>query len=137
MGKPRLLLSFSGGLDTSFCVVHLGQTYEVTTVTFDCGGLDDAERIAIASRSVECGAVAHHPVDLRQELCDRAMDLLEQLPAEHNQVLEGWAVLGLQADTAARGQALLELRNTYCAAHRCLSCGIGNLLLRRSVYRTA
>jgi hypothetical protein len=73
----------------------------------------------------------------RQELCDRAMDLLEQLPAEHNQVLEGWAVLGLQADTAARGQALLELRNTYCAAHRCLSCGIGNQLLRRSVYRTA
>lgn len=73
----------------------------------------------------------------RQALCDRAMDLLEQLPAEHNQVLEGWAVLGLQADTAARGQALLELRNTYCAAHRCLSCGIGNQLLRRSVYRTA
>lgn len=70
MSKPRLLLAFSGGLDTSFCVVHLGKAYEVTTVTFDCGGLDDEERAEIAARSAECGAAAHHMVDLRGELCE-------------------------------------------------------------------
>jgi hypothetical protein len=69
-----------------------------------------------------------------QALCERAMTLLEQLPPERNQVLEGWAGLGLRADTAARGQALLELRTAYCTAHRCLSCGIGNQLLRRNVH---
>lgn len=69
MSRPRLLLSFSGGLDTSFCVVNLGERYEVTTVTFDCGGLDDAERERIAERSRQCGAVAHHMVDLRDALC--------------------------------------------------------------------
>lgn len=73
MSKPRLLLSFSGGLDTSFCVVHHRDDYVVETVTFDVGGLDDAEREAIAARSAECGAVAHHLVDLRDDLCDRIL----------------------------------------------------------------
>jgi hypothetical protein len=66
----------------------------------------------------------------RQALCDRALDLLEQLPAERNSLLEGWSILGLKADSAARGQALLELRKRYCDARRCLSCGIGRQLLR-------
>lgn len=60
----------------------------------------------------------------------RALDLLEQLPAERNALLDGWADLGQTADNAARGQALIELKNTYCSARRCLSCGIGNQLLR-------
>lgn len=68
-----------------------------------------------------------------QALADRAMELLEQLPPEANTILQGWEALGLKSDTAARGQALLELKNTYCSARRCLSCGIGNQLLRGSV----
>lgn len=69
----------------------------------------------------------------RDDLAERALRLLEQLPAERNRLLEAWATLGLQADTAARGQALIELKNTYCAGRRCLSCGIGNQLLRATV----
>lgn len=65
-----------------------------------------------------------------QRLADRAMCLLEQLPPESNRVLDGWAQVGLTADSAGRGQALLELRDRYCAGRRCLSCGIGNQLLR-------
>lgn len=68
-----------------------------------------------------------------QAMADHAMDLLDQLAPEANQVLEQWAALGLKADTAARGQSLLELKNIYCSACRCLSCGIGNQLLRASV----
>jgi len=66
----------------------------------------------------------------RQPLCDRAMDILEQLPAEHNSLLEGWSILGLKADTAARGQALIELRNSYCVQKRCMQCTIARQLLR-------
>lgn len=69
----------------------------------------------------------------RDDYADRALRLLEQLPAERNQLLSGWASLGLPADTAARGQALIELRNLYCAKRRCLSCGIGNHLLKTTV----
>ncbi|MBK8498138.1 MAG: DUF2851 family protein [Flavobacteriales bacterium] len=69
----------------------------------------------------------------REEMGERALRLLEQLPAERNQLLARWADLGLVADTAARGQALIELKNLYCAKRRCLSCTIGNQLLRSTV----
>jgi len=64
---------------------------------------------------------------------DRALHLLEQLPAEKNRLLDSWAQLGLAADSAARGQALIELKNNYCTPRRCLSCGIGNQLYRSTV----
>ena len=66
----------------------------------------------------------------RPSLADRAMGLLEQLPSESNTLLDGWSELGLRSDTAARGQALLELRNSYCGQRRCLSCVIGAELLK-------
>ncbi|MCB9169918.1 MAG: DUF2851 family protein [Flavobacteriales bacterium] len=66
-------------------------------------------------------------------LRDRAMGLLEQLPAENNAVLDRWARSGLVADSAGRGQALLELKQVYCTPRKCLFCGIGRHLLKRSV----
>ncbi len=69
----------------------------------------------------------------REELGERALRFLEQLPAERNSLLAGWEALGIGADTAARGQALLELKNQYCAPRRCLSCGVGNQLLKGTV----
>lgn len=61
---------------------------------------------------------------------DRALRLLERMPAESNAILREWGRLGLAADDAARGQALIELRNGYCAGRRCLRCAIGQQLLR-------
>lgn len=69
----------------------------------------------------------------RPRLADRAMHLLEQLPPEHNAVTESWAALGLESRSAARSQALIELRNAYCAQHKCLFCVIGSELLQRPV----
>jgi len=66
----------------------------------------------------------------RPDYTDRALRLLERLPAERNALLDGWAALGLTADTAARGQSLIELKNGYCAKRRCLNCGIGQQLMR-------
>lgn len=60
---------------------------------------------------------------------DRAIGLLEQLPAERNALLDRWAEHGVQADCAARGQALIELHTQYCAPRRCLSCGFGRHLV--------
>ncbi len=64
-----------------------------------------------------------------QELRDRAIDLLERLPPEHNALLDQWAARGVVADSAARGQALLELHARYCVPRRCLSCGFGRHLI--------
>jgi hypothetical protein len=69
----------------------------------------------------------------RPDRMERAIRLLEQLPAERNSVIDGWAGVGMHADSASRGQALIELRSSYCDKRRCLSCGIGNQLLRSTV----
>lgn len=120
--RPRLLLSFSGGLDTSFCVVHLGERYEVTTVTFDCGGLDDAEREAIAARSRACGAVAHHLVDLREELGRRVLvPLLRSgfLKGENYPLCVG-AERGLQAEALA---LMANEQGFDAVGHGCTAAG--------------
>lgn len=122
MSRPRLLLSFSGGLDTSFCVVHLGKTYEVTTVTFDCGGLDDEERARIAARSAECGAVAHHLLDLRPELCDTILTPLIRtgyLKGENYPLCVG-SERGLQAAHLAR---LANEGGFDAVGHGCTAAG--------------
>lgn len=122
MSKPRLLLSFSGGLDTSFCVVHFRDDYEVVTVTFDCGGLDDAEREAIEARSKACGATEHHLIDLRAELCERILTPLIRtgyLKGENYPLCVG-SERGLQAAHLAK---MANAQGFDAVAHGCTAAG--------------
>jgi argininosuccinate synthase len=65
----RVVLAFSGGLDTSFCVIYLQeQGYEVTTVTVDTGGFSPEELKRIEGLSPKLGAKAHRTLDARKEL---------------------------------------------------------------------
>lgn len=67
----QVLLAFSGGLDTSYCVVYLlEQGYDVVTVTVDTGNFTEAERANIAARSQELGASKHYHLDARAALYD-------------------------------------------------------------------
>jgi hypothetical protein len=61
----------------------------------------------------------------REELCDRAFDLLEQLKAENNHIVRLWSQCGLTARTAAESQALIQLKQVYCDRKDCLRCRIG------------
>lgn len=65
----------------------------------------------------------------RQDLCDLAIDLLEETPAEENLITSEWKECGVSAGSAFHSQALLELRNEYCRKRRCLDCRIGNRLI--------
>jgi argininosuccinate synthase len=59
-----IVLAFSGGLDTSFCVPWLRERgYAVHTVFADTGGVDAAERAAIEARAAELGVASHLTVD--------------------------------------------------------------------------
>src|SRR5690625_4202322 len=59
-----IVLAFSGGLDTSFCVPYLKeQGWNVHTVFGDTGGVDDAERAFIEKRAEELGVASHVTVD--------------------------------------------------------------------------
>jgi argininosuccinate synthase len=66
MSEP-IVLAFSGGLDTSFCVPWLKARHDrpVVTVTVDTGGLDDAARRRLEARALSLGADRHVLVDAR------------------------------------------------------------------------
>ncbi|KAF1724321.1 argininosuccinate synthase [Pseudoxanthomonas japonensis] len=59
-----IVLAFSGGLDTSFCVPYLKERgWNVHTVFADTGGVDAEERAFIEQRAAELGVASHVTVD--------------------------------------------------------------------------
>ena len=59
-----IVLAFSGGLDTSFCVPWLQERgWQVHTVFADTGGVSAAEREAIEARAAELGVASHVTID--------------------------------------------------------------------------
>ncbi len=59
-----IVLAFSGGLDTSFCVPWLQERgWAVHTVFADTGGVDADERQAIEDRATELGVASHVTID--------------------------------------------------------------------------
>lgn len=69
--KEKIVLAFSGGLDTSYCVLDLVQQgFEVHTAFVDTGGVDAAGRSRIRERALELGATEHHQIDVAQAIWD-------------------------------------------------------------------
>ena len=63
--EKDIVLAFSGGLDTSFCVPYLQERgYRVHTVFADTGGVDAEERAFIENRAKELGVASHVTVDV-------------------------------------------------------------------------
>ena len=59
-----IVLAFSGGLDTSFCVPYLQERgWAAHTVFADTGGVDAEERASIEARARELGAASHVTID--------------------------------------------------------------------------
>ncbi|MCC6507174.1 MAG: argininosuccinate synthase [Aquimonas sp.] len=64
MSNKDIVLAFSGGLDTSFCVPYLQERgWAVHTVFADTGGVDADERHFIEQRAAELGVDSHQTVD--------------------------------------------------------------------------
>ena len=64
-----ILLAFSGGLDTSFCIPYFKEKgYDVITATVNTGGFTPNELASIADRSKELGASEHITVNAESEL---------------------------------------------------------------------
>jgi hypothetical protein len=66
----------------------------------------------------------------QQYFISRSLKLLENLPAEQNNITEDFIILGLKINNAFESQALLELKNNYCNYKKCLQCGVGNKILK-------
>lgn len=124
-GAPApILLAFSGGLDTSFCVPWLAETYgrPVVTVTVNTGGIDDVAARQLAERARALGAVAHHLVDARREYFERVLRwlLVGNVRRGNLYPLCVGAERSIQAQTVA---AMAKQLGTGTVAHGCTAAG--------------
>ena len=122
--QSPIILAFSGGLDTSFCVPWLKETYgrEVITATIDTGGIDADAAVALEQRAMALGAIEHVVVDSKQDFFDSVIRYLIA-----GNVLRGQAYplcvgaeRGLQA---ARLAQLAKDRGATTVAHGCTAAG--------------
>jgi argininosuccinate synthase len=123
-GAKPILLAFSGGLDTSFCVPWLMDVYkrQVITVTVDTGGIDASAARSLEQRSAELGAVEHHLIDARAAYFDQVLKFLIMGNVRRGGLypLCVGAERVLQAQTIA--QMALTLKTTM-VAHGCTAAG--------------
>lgn len=73
--NKKLVLAFSGGLDTSFCAKYLKEEkgFEVYTAIANTGGFSDAELKTIEQRAMTLGAVKHVTLDVTNEYYDKCI----------------------------------------------------------------
>ncbi|MDE5812442.1 MAG: argininosuccinate synthase [Muribaculaceae bacterium] len=73
--KKKVVLAFSGGLDTSFAVKYLSEDlgYEVHTAIANTGGFSDADLKAIEERALALGAASHAALDITNEYYDKSI----------------------------------------------------------------
>lgn len=73
--KEKLVLAFSGGLDTSFCVKYLAEEkgYEVYTAIANTGGFNETDLQRIEEKAYRLGAKEHVSIDITQEYYDKCI----------------------------------------------------------------
>jgi argininosuccinate synthase len=73
--NKKLVLAFSGGLDTSFCAKYLKEEkgFEVYTAIANTGGFSDEELKAIEARAYKLGAVKHVTLDVTNEYYEKCI----------------------------------------------------------------
>ncbi len=132
MAKRKIVVAFSGGLDTSFCVVWLRQEQdaEVHTVFVHSGGADDAECAAIEARAVACGAVSHTTIDGRSAIFERFISYL----VKGNVLRGGVYPLCVGAERVVQGEQMVRIAQEVGADAVCHgSTGAGNDQVRFDV----
>jgi argininosuccinate synthase len=119
-----IILAFSGGLDTSFCVPWLKKTYgrDVITACVDTGGIDETAAVALRERALALGAIEHVLIDAKQDFFDKVIRFLIA-----GNVLRGQAYpLCVGAERGLQAERLAEIaleRGATTVAHGCTAAG--------------
>jgi argininosuccinate synthase len=76
--KKKLVLAYSGGLDTSFCTHYLStqEGYEVHTVIVDTGGFSQDELNSLGEKAIKFGATKHHIIDATDDYYNHCIRFL-------------------------------------------------------------
>lgn len=119
-----IVIAYSGGLDTSFCIPWLKNNLkkEVITVTIDTGGIDKKDAGLLENRALKLGAIEHHLIDAKDEFFDRVIKYLiaGNIRKGHLYPICVGAERGLQAEKLA---AFARDNNLDTVAHGCTAAG--------------
>ena len=78
MNPSSVVLAYSGGLDTSFCIAYLTRErgMDVHTVTINTGGFDEAELQSMEQRALQLGAKSFKVIDATRSYYDQCIRYL-------------------------------------------------------------
>ena len=78
MENNKVILAFSGGLDTSFCAIYLKESLnlEVHAVLIDTGGFDSQELERIENHAYLLGVKSFEWIDLKEEFYEECLRFL-------------------------------------------------------------
>ena len=65
-----------------------------------------------------------------EQIADKAIKLLESIPAETNHIVDKFKQIGVNPINALRSQGLLQLKKNYCDQKKCLNCAVGAKVLK-------
>lgn len=123
--RKKVVLGFSGGLDTSFCVKYLTEDrgYEVHSVLVDTGGFTPAELKEIEQRAYSLGVTRHKTVDAVKSYYERVIRYL----VFGNVLKNNTYPLSVSAERMSQALAIAEyVRKTGASAVAHGSTGAGN-----------
>jgi argininosuccinate synthase len=123
-GAKPIVLAYSGGLDTSFLVPWLAETYgrPVITVTVDTGGIDAAASRTLGERARALGAVEHHQIDARADYFEQVLRFLIMGNVKRGQLYP----LCVGAERVMQAQTIAHMARklgTNSIAHGCTAAG--------------
>ncbi|TDJ45564.1 MAG: argininosuccinate synthase [Gammaproteobacteria bacterium] len=119
-----IILAYSGGLDTSFCVPWLRETYKrpVITACVNTGGLDAAAAQSLEERAMALGAQEHILVEARSRFFDQVLRFLIAGNVRRGNLYP----LCVGAERGIQATVLAELageRGSTTVAHGCTAAG--------------
>lgn len=121
----KVLLAFSGGLDTTYCALYLSKElgYEVHTLTVNTGGFSEEETEEIKRRALALGSVSHKTADETHSYYEKVIRFL----IYGNVLKNGTYPLSVSAERMSQALATANYANEIKAdaiAHG--STGAGN-----------
>jgi hypothetical protein len=75
----------------------------------------------------------HGRVQGNEDQINKAIEILNALPREKNNIIHQFKQLEIDSLHAAGSQSLIELKTQYCDQLRCLECAIGNAIIKRKI----
>jgi argininosuccinate synthase len=125
MEKKKVVLAFSGGLDTSFCAKYLSEElgYEVHTAIANTGGFSDEELAIVEEKAYRLGAKTHATLDVTKDYYEKSIKYM----VYGNVLRNGTYPISVSSERIFQAIAIIEYAKSigaHSVAHG--STGAGN-----------